>query len=379
MIRKMLSQVLLFASVTASAAAWQEPFALNMPYGVTSTSHDVYGLHMLVFWVCAVIGAGVFAVMVWSLLRHRRSRGAVPAKFTGNTWLEFAWTVIPALILVGVAIPATRVLLSINDHPAHPGVTVDIRGSQWKWHYSYPDLGIAFDSNLAPDSRKASLKDSGTSPASIPYYLRDVDQPLVLPAGVDISLRITADDVIHSWWVPELGFKRDAIPGFINIADIVIDKPGVYRGQCAELCGTGHGFMPIVVKAVSPAEFQSWVAQNKAAAAVEKKSAEAPWTREIAMAQGKILYESVCAVCHQPNGKGIPGAFPALDGSPVVRGPLAGHLKFVIHGSPRNPVMRAFGKEMDDRQLAAVLTYERNSWGNHSGDLVTPQEVEAVR
>lgn len=379
MMRMILMQAMLFASAATANAASQEPFALNMPFGVTPTSHDVHDMHMLVFWVCVGIGVGVFAVMVWSLLRHRRSRGAVAAKFSGNTRLEIAWTLIPALILVGLAIPATRVLLEINAHPPHPAVIVDIHGSQWKWHYSYPELGLAFYSNLKSDSRQASLKGSGISPDTVPYYLRDVDQPLVLPVGVDIRLRITADDVIHSWWVPELGFKRDAIPGFENIADITIEKPGFYRGQCAELCGAGHGFMPIVVHAVPLAEFQSWVAQGKEAATVEKKSAAAPWTRQLAMTQGKKIFESVCAACHQPTGKGIPGVFPALDGSKVVNGPLAGHLKFVIHGSPRNPVMRPFGKEMDDRQLAAVITYERNSWSNHTGDLVTPQEVEAAR
>lgn len=373
-----LIRALLLAPTLAVAAAPEESFHLNMHYGVTPTSHDVYDLHMMMFWVCLVIGAGVFAVMAWSIVRHRRARGAVAAKFSGNTKLEILWTVIPALILVGVSIPATRVLLAINAHP-HADVIVEIHGSQWKWHYSYPDLGIAFYSNLAPASRKASRKDSGISPATVPYYLRNVDHPLVLPVGKDIRLRITADDVIHSWWVPQLGFKRDAIPGFINRADIVIDKPGVYRGQCAELCGAGHGFMPIVVKAVSPAEFLAWVTQSQKAEAAERKSEAAPWTRQLAMTQGKKIFDSVCAACHQLDGKGIPGVFPALDGSKIVNGPLAAHIKFVVHGSPRNPIMRPFGKEMNNRQLAAVLTFERNSWSNHTGDLVTPEEVEKAR
>jgi cytochrome c oxidase subunit 2 len=349
-----------------------------MHYGVTSAAHDIYQLHMLVFWVCAVIGVAVFTVMLWSIIRHRKSRGAAAAHFSGNMRLEILWTVIPALILVAIAIPATSVLLSINALPK-PDVTVDIHGSQWKWHYSYADQQIAFYSNLKSDSRDASQLGATTSPASVPYYLRDVDNPLVLPVGEHIHLRITSDDVIHSWWVPDIGFKRDAIPGFINEADIVIDKPGFYRGQCAELCGAGHGFMPIVVQAVTPAEFQTWSAQRQQAAAAEKASAAAPWGRDVAMSEGKKTFESICAACHQVNGKGIPGAFPALDGSAVVNGPLEAHLKFVIHGSPRNPVMRAFGKELNDRQLAAVLTYERNSWSNHTGDLVMPQQVEAAR
>jgi cytochrome c oxidase subunit II len=375
---KTLMLILLLTPSLAVAAAAEEPGGFNMPYGVTPTSHDVYDMHMLLFWVCTVIGALVFAVMIWSLVFHRRARGAVAAKFSGHTRLEIVWTAIPALILVAVAIPATRVLLAVNAHP-HPYVTVDIHGSQWKWHYSYPDQGIAYYSNLKADSRKASREHSGISPATVPYYLRDVDHPLVLPVGKDVRLRITGDDVIHSWWVPQLGFKRDAIPGFINRADIVIDKPGIYRGQCAELCGAGHGFMPIVVKAVSPAEFLAWVTQSKKAEAAEHESEQGPWTRQLAMTQGKKIFDSVCAACHQLNGKGIPGVFPALDGSKIVNGPLAGHIKFVVHGSPRNPVMRPFGKEMNNRQLAAVLTYERNSWSNHTGDLVTPEEVEKAR
>jgi len=349
-----------------------------MHYGVTTTAHDVYQLHMLVFWVCTVIGAGVFAVMIWSLIYHRKARGVNAARFSGNNRLEIIWTVVPALILVAIAVPATFVLLSINALPK-PDVIVDIHGSQWKWHYSYADQNIAFYSNLKADSRNASRLGSPAAPDTVPYYLRDVDNPLVLPVGEHIRLRITSDDVIHSWWVPDLGFKRDAIPGYINEADIVVDKPGFYRGQCAELCGAGHGFMPIVVQAVTAEQFTTWIAQMKKEEAAEGAQATAPWTRELAMREGKNTFESICAACHQINGKGIPGAFPALDGSAVVNGPLQAHLKFVIHGSPRNPVMRPFGKELNDRQLAAVLTYERNSWSNHTGDLVTPEEVEAAR
>jgi cytochrome c oxidase subunit 2 len=362
----------------AAAAAQEEPFGLNMHYGVTASAHEAYRLHMLVFWVCVVIGVAVFSVMVWSLLRHRRARGAIAAHFAGSTRVEIAWTVIPVLILVAIAIPATSALLAINALPK-PDLTVDIHGSQWKWHYRYVDHDVAFNSNLKDNSRTASRKGATVSPETVPYYLRDVDQPLVLPVREHILLRITSDDVIHSWWVPDLGFKRDAIPGFINEADIVIDQPGTYRGQCAELCGAGHAFMPIVVQAVSAQQFAAWLAREKKEEAAEGVQATAPWSREVAMSEGKKLFDSVCAACHQTDGKGIPGAFPPLDGSAVVNGPLQAHLKFVIHGSPRNPVMRPFGKEMNDRQLAAVLTFERNSWSNHTGDLVTPEQVEAAR
>lgn len=378
MIKRLFALVLLLAIMPVAQAAPEEPFRFNMAPGATPTSHAVYDLHMLVFWVCMVIGIGVFLVMGWSLLRHRRARGAIPARFAGNPTLEIAWTLVPVLILICIAVAATRALLAINAHPT-PDLIVDIRGSQWKWHYRYPDQGVEFYSNLTSESRETARKGSETKPATVSYYLRDVDKPLVLPVGKQIRLRITSDDVIHSWWVPELGFKRDAIPGFINQVDLVIDQPGVYRGQCAELCGAGHAFMPIVVRAVSPEEFQTWLVQAKQEKEEEHKSEEAPWTRQRALTEGKKIYDSVCAVCHQLDGQGIPGTFPALDGSKIVNGSVQGHVWFVVHGSPRNPVMRAFGKEMNNKQLAAVLTYERNAWHNHTGDLVTPEQVEAAR
>lgn len=378
MIGKLFLRTVLLMLVQVAYAAPEEPFRFNMPQGATATSHAVYDLHMLVLWVCAVIGAGVFLVMAWSLWRHRRARGVTPSRFSGNNRLEIIWAIIPVLILIGIAIPATKVLLAVNSQ-APADLTVDIRGSQWKWQYSYVEQGITLDSNLAADSREASRKGGDRAPSSVPNYLRDVDRPLVLPVGKNIRLRITSNDVIHSWWVPELGFKRDAIPGFINQIDIVIDRPGIYRGQCAELCGSGHALMPIVVQAVSPKEFQAWVAQGEQDKAEVNKLAEKPWTRQLALAQGKEIYDATCAACHQPNGKGLPPTFPALDGSKVVNGPVQEHVRFVVHGSPRNPVMRAFGKDMNDRQLAAVLTYERNTWSNHTGDLVTPQQVEEAR
>lgn len=380
MIRKVLLQVFWFMlPATPVLAAPEDPFSFNMPYGVTPVSHDAYDMHMLLFWVCVAIGVGVFGVLIWSLIRHRRSRGAVASKFSENVKLEVVWTIIPVLILVAVAIPATKVLLKTNTHPAHPDVVVDVYGSQWKWQYKYPNEGISFYSNLKSTSRDASREGSKESPGNVPYYLQDVDHPMVVPVGKDVRLRITSVDVIHSWWVPQLGFKSDAIPGQINKADIVIDKPGVYRGQCAELCGAGHGFMPIVVKAVTPAAYADWVAQRKQAAAAKKQNESAPWTRKVAMTQGKKIYGSVCAACHQANGQGIKGTFPALDGSKIANGPLKNHLDIVIHGSKKNPVMQAYGKQLSDRDIAAVITYERNSWSNHTGDLVTPQEVEAAR
>ena len=377
MVKRLIPLALgLLAPLAPAMAAQEDPFRINMPHGVTATSHTAYDLHMLVFWVCVFIGVGVFSVMAWSLVRHRRSRGAVAAKFHESTAIEIIWTLVPALILVAIAIPATKAIIAANAQPAKPDVIVDVHGSQWKWHYTYPNLDISFFSNLASSSRDASQLGAKESPANVPYYLLNVDHPMVVPVGKTIQVQVTSDDVIHSWWVPQLGFKTDAIPGKINKMTFVIDKPGTYRGQCAELCGAGHAFMPIVVKAVMPAEFTSWVDKEHAAVAATKAEAAGPWDMNTAMAQGKNVYGSICIACHQANGKGIKGVFPALDGMKLS---VKDHINIVVHGSKKNPVMQAFGKQLSDRDIAAVITYERNAWSNHTGDLITPKEVEAAR
>ena len=366
----------LIAPLTPAMAAEQDPFSFNMTQGVTATSYDAFNLHMLLFWVCLIIGVVVFAAMAWSLVRHRRSRGAVAAKFHESTAIEIIWTLVPALILIAIAIPATMVLVAENAQPAKPDVIVDVQGSQWKWHYKYPDQDISFFSNLATSSRDASQLGAKEQPSSAPYYLLNVDNPMVVPVGKTVQIRVTSDDVIHSWWVPQLGFKTDAIPGKINNMTFVVSKPGMYRGQCAELCGAGHAFMPIVVKAIMPAAFADWVQKEKAAAAATKADAAGPWDMKIAMAQGGKVYGSTCSACHQANGQGIKGTFPALDGMKLS---VKDHIHIVVHGSKKNPAMQAYGKQLSDRDIAAVITYERNSWNNHTGDLITPKEVEAAR
>lgn len=272
---------LLAAAWTASPAWADDPPAssgwglLNLPVGVTSISREVYGLHMMAFWVCVVIGILVFGVMIWSIVFHRKSRGAVAdVTLVHNTKVEIVWTAIPVIILIAMAIPSARGIVLIGDD-ANPQLEIKVTGFQWGWQYTYPGKGVSFVSKLDEQSMAASDLDSGISPYSVPHYLRNVDHALVVPVGTKVRLLITAVDVIHSWWVPDFGIKKDAIPGYINQSwfEVDADKAGVYRGQCAELCGRGHGYMPIVVDAVSKADFDAWV---KREAAAEKAAASAP-------------------------------------------------------------------------------------------------------
>ena len=251
----------LFVSVGVARADWG---ALNMTEGVTQTSRDVYDLHMLIMWICVAIGVVVFGAMFYAMFKHRKSRGAVAAQFHESTTVEIVWTVIPFLILIGMAIPATSVLLDMAD-TSESDMTIKVTGYQWKWRYDYLDEGIGFYSTMAEDSYAARQLKSGIDPSEVDNYLLDVDQPLVIPAGKKVRILITAADVIHAWWVPDFGWKKDAIPGFINEAWTKVDQPGTYRGQCAELCGRDHGFMPVVVKVLPEPEYRAWLSAQKAA------------------------------------------------------------------------------------------------------------------
>ncbi len=337
-------------------------YGLNMTRGVTPISREVYDLHMTTLYVVTAIGVGVFSVMIWSIFHHRKSKGAVAAQFHHSTVAELTWTIIPVFILVAIAFPATKTLIHM-EATGDPDLTIKATGYQWKWKYDYLDEGISFFSTL--DERSNNIIKGNTSEKAEDYdnYLLEVDNAVVVPVNKKIRILTTAADVIHSWWVPALGWKRDAIPGFINDNWAIIEEPGVYRGQCAELCGRGHGFMPIVVKAVSENEYQDWVAGMKSRPA------------EI---DGKKLYTTHCSTCHQANGQGLPGAFPALAGSPVATGPAEGHLDIVLNGKP-GTAMLAFGPQLSNEELAAIITYERNSWGNDTGDEVTAEQVQAAR
>nr|WP_220493798.1 cytochrome c oxidase subunit II [Shewanella sp. SG41-4] len=345
---------------------------LNMTQGVTDISGKVYDLHMTILYICCAIGLVVFGIMIYSMIYHRKSKGAVAANFHESTKVEIAWTVIPFIILIGMAIPATKTLIAMED-PSDANLTIKITGSQWKWHYSYFDKDIEFYSTLS--TPRAQIDGSE---AKGEHYLLEVDKPLVLPINQKVRFLMTSDDVIHSWWVPAFAVKKDANPGFINESWTRIDKPGIYRGQCAELCGKDHGFMPIVVQALSEADFDNWLVEQKQLASNAAAAAEASMSQTLSIeeltSQGEQIYIARCAACHQPNGAGLPGVFPSLIGSPIIKGPVEGHLNIVLNGKP-GTAMQAFAKQLSAQEIAAVITFERNAWGNNGGDVVQASDI----
>lgn len=357
---------------TPSMLASEMP--LNMTRGVTEISAKVYNLHMTILYICCAIGILVFGVMIYSMINHRKSKGAIAANFHENTKVEIVWTVLPFIILILMAIPATKTLIAMED-PSDADITIKVTGSQWKWHYSYFDQDIEFYSLLSTPREQIE----GTE-AKGEHYLREVDKPLVLPINKKVRFLMTSEDVIHSWWVPAFAVKKDANPGFINEAWTRIDKPGVYRGQCAELCGKDHAFMPIVVEAVSEADFATWLAQQKneaSSAAAEAQSAlSQTLSMEELMTQGEQIYMAHCAACHQPNGMGLPGVFPPLKASPITTGPISDHVHIVLNGKP-GTAMQAFTKQLTATEIAAVITFERNAWGNDTGDTVQAADVSS--
>jgi len=345
----------------------QAEYGLNMPEGVTPLSRNIYELHMLIFYICCVIAAVVFGIMFWSIFHHRKSKGAVAAQFHHSTRLEIIWT----------AIPATKSLILIES-TGDADMTIKITGYQWRWHYQYIEEDFGFFSSLDAKSNEARQKASGIDPYTVENYLLDVDNRVVVPVGQKIRFMTTAADVIHAWWVPALGWKRDSIPGFINESWAVIEEEGVYRGQCAELCGRDHGFMPVVLEAVSEDAYYDWVGEMMVAAMDANAGADRAWARDELMARGEKVYGTFCVACHQANGQGIPGAFKPLVGSPVTTGPIEGHIDVVMNGVA-GTAMAPFGSQLSDVDIAAVITYERNAWGNDMGDLVQPSAVAESR
>jgi len=363
---------LLLALNTGLASA---DYRVNFQPPVTPVASDIYHLHMLMMYVIVVIFCLVFGVMFYSIYAHRKSVGHKAAQFHENTTVEIIWTIIPFLILIGIAWPATKVVIAYKD-TADPDITIKATGYQWKWGYDYlkgEGAGISFLSTL--DTPQDEIYNRKPKDA---HYLLEVDHPLVVPVGKKVRVLTTADDVIHSFWVPAFGIKQDAIPGFVRDTWFRADKEGTYRGQCAELCGRGHGFMPIVVKVVSQEQYTQWVAEQKKKSAAAAEDTNKQWTLAELKARGAKVYAANCVACHQANGKGRPPMFPALDGSKIATGPIAAHINRVLNGKP-GTAMVAFGKQLSDTDIAAVITYERNSWGNNMGDMVQPAEVKAAR
>lgn len=358
----------------------QADFALNMREGVTATSQSVYELHMTIFLVCCAIGVVVFGAMIYSIVNHRKSKGAVAAQFHESTTMEILWTVVPIVILVSMAVPATSTLLAMED-TSNADMTVKVTGLQWRWKYDYVDgdaAGVSFISSLHPKHNEARLLGADADLSEFEgTYLLDVDNPLVIPTGKKVRFLLTAADVIHAWWVPDLGWKKDAIPGFINEAWTQVDEPGIYRGQCAELCGKDHGFMPIVVVAKAPADYAKWVDEQKSVADAAAASVDREWSTDELMAKGEQVYNTNCAACHQANGQGLAPAFPAIAGSPIATGAADAHIDLVLNGKA-GTAMAAFRDVLNDADLAAVLTYQRNSWGNAAGP-IQPAAVKAAR
>ncbi len=356
--------------ITFSGLAFAE-YALNFQRPVTAIAQELYGLHMLIFWICVVIFVIVFAFMFYSIFKHRKDKGFKPATFHESTTVEVVWTVIPFLILVGMAVPSTATLLKMED-TRDADLTIKVTGYQWKWQYEYLDHDVNFFSNLStPREQIENKAEKGEN------YLLEVDNEVVIPVDKKVKLLVTAADVLHAWWVPQLGVKKDAIPGFINAMWTKVDEPGTYRGQCAELCGKDHGYMPIVVNAVSEDEFNAWVKSKQAEQVAMAAEAGKTFTQAELMERGEKVYAQ-CVACHGATGAGIPNVFPAITGSPISTGPVDAHIDIVLNGKP-GTAMQAFAAQLNDVDIAAVVTYERNALGNSVGDVVQPADVKARR
>jgi len=362
---KIMSALLIFSA--PMKADW---FALNMTRGVTDISNEVFELHMLIFWICVAIGVVVFGVMFYSMYAHTKKKNPVAASFHENHKVEIAWTIIPFLILIAMAIPASKTLVKIYDDEAGD-LNIQVTGYQWKWQYNYLEDDVSFFSNLSTDMDEINnLVPKGEN------YLQEVDEMVVIPVGKKVRFLITANDVIHSWWMPAFAIKQDAIPGFVNTAWTKVDKPGIYRGKCTELCGKNHGFMPIVVKVVEQNEYDEWVSGKKEAAMKMAELTTKDWTAEELVARGESVYAVNCVACHQTNGQGIPGIFPALADSDVVLNNKERNIEILMEGV-QGAAMNSFSY-LSEVELAAVITYTRQSWGNKEngdGEIVVPKDI----
>lgn len=363
-------------------------FRWNFPEPVTPIARDTLAIHNEFMLIITGLFVVVFAIMIYSMVKHRKSVGHQPAKFTGPTGaIQWFWVLVPFAILLFIdfvlmGIPAVRAIVEMEDTKTRADMVLKVTGMQWKWQYEYPEAGVRFVSTMStPREQIANAEAKGE------HYLLEVDNPVVLPVNKKVRVLLTSTDVIHTWWVPQFGTKRDAIPGFLRETWIRIEKPGTYRGQCAELCGKDHGFMPVVVQAVSEPEYLAWLDKKKAEQAAAAGSTDRAWSKDELMAKGREVYEKQCLVCHQAEGQGLPPAFPALKGSRIVTGPLLSpegriiadsHVDRVMNGKA-GTAMQAFKNTLSDVELAAVITYERNALGNSVGDMIQPAQIKSLR
>lgn len=369
---------------TASQAAYN----FNFPEPVTPIARETLHIHNEFMLIITILFTVVFAIMIYSMIRHRKSVGHQPAKFVGPTGaLQWFWALIPFAILLFIdfvlmGIPAVQAIISMEDTKTRADMVLKVTGMQWKWQYEYPEAEVKFISTLTTPREQIS-----NGEAKGEHYLLEVDNPVYLPVGKKVRILLTSTDVIHTWWVPQFGVKRDAIPGFLRETWVLIEKPGIYRGQCAELCGKDHGFMPVVVHAVPEPEYLAWLDAKKAEAKAAAGGADRTWSKDELIAAGTEVYAKQCVSCHQANGQGLPPTFPALAGSKIVNSALLGmggkiipdsHVDRVMNGKP-GTAMQAFRNTLSDVELAAVITYERNSFGNQQGDMIQPAQIKALR
>src|SRR3984957_11448205 len=354
-----------------------EPSIFNFQPPQTQIAHEMYDLHFFVQAICVGICVVMFAGLFFFLVRYRKTPGRASMKFTGYKPIEITWVIVPVLILIVISVPATQAVFAMKD-TSNPDITVKITGYQWQWRYDYLNEDIGFYSALSTSRRQIDNLEPKDE-----NYLLEVDHPLVVPAGKKIRILVTANDVIHSWWVPAFGVKQDAIPGFIRDAWFRVDEPGVYRGQCAELCGKEHGFMPIVVDVIPEQQYVVWLAAQRTAKqatnAADASAAGKTFGLDELKSDGEKVYGRTCVTCQQATGKGLPPAFHALAHGRIAAGPIAGTIDIVVNGSKKNPAMVAWKGQLSDVDIASVITYVRNSFGNATGDVVQPKEIAAAR
>eukprot|EP01114_Cavostelium_apophysatum_P008177 TRINITY_DN20501_c0_g1_i1.p1 TRINITY_DN20501_c0_g1~~TRINITY_DN20501_c0_g1_i1.p1 ORF type:complete len:396 (+),score=94.01 TRINITY_DN20501_c0_g1_i1:267-1454(+) len=379
-------------AATAGIPAWAAPeitgrpveHQLNMQTPVNALGADIYGLHNWMMIVCLVIFVGVFGVMFYSVFKHRKSLGHKAATFHESTAVEIAWTIVPFLIVIGMALPATRAVVALKD-TSNADITIKATGMQWKWGYDYltgEGEGISFLSNLSTPRSQIGLPGEEATDKKGENYLMEVDNEMVVPVGKKIRMVFTANDVIHAWTIPAFAIKQDAIPGFVRDGWFKADKVGVYRGNCVELCGKDHAFMPIVVRVVSAEDYTAWVSGEKKKMAALADDPNKVWTIDELKTRGEQVYNANCVACHQANGKGVPSAFAPLDGSQVVLGAKAHQVDVLLNGqdTPAYPSAMPAWKQLSDTEIAAVITYTRNNWSNKAAEnIVQPAEVLAAR